>query len=136
VRLTAQHHEMIRELRYMDGLSHRAIAERVGCSHTTVRGIVPGPRPGMIPNAPLREAFLASGRSACSVAREIGWMCRTSSGVNGDGARVRRALGIIANVSSNNGVKRRSVFSRIDAEFAALIAEAIGVAPWEIGYAD
>jgi len=111
----------VRELRYTDGLTMEATAMIVGCHTSTVKRHAPG-HPGKIPNDRLREAFLASGRSACEVALAIGWTYLKAGRVTGDGSRLRRALGV-----------RWSSQRLIDAEAASQIAEAIGVGPWEIG---
>jgi hypothetical protein len=132
--MNAQQIERIRELRYMDGLSGPAVGAIVGYSPQHVRYLAPG-RPGKIDNARLREAFRQSQRTATSVAWEIGWRCpdkRKTSGEKGDGSRLRRQLGLADDVD-RDGRRRRRV---IDAEHAALISTAIGVAPWSIGYGD
>jgi hypothetical protein len=119
MKLTTLDIERMRKLRYQDGLSSPKTAEIIGCSPSAVRRYAPG-RPGKVPNDKLRAAFLASGHSAAEVARRLGWTyARTWQRANGtrvpytgaDGARVKHALG---------------------AETADLMAEAIGVMPWEV----
>ena len=118
----------IRELRYGDGLSAARTAEVVGCCEGTVLRYAPG-SPGRVPVAPVREAFEASRLTAADVARRLGWWDRGSA----DSARLKRALGINGNVPADPRYRSRRYYSTlIDAETAALIAEAIGVAPWEV----
>ena len=126
MRLTTRDVSRIRELRYEDGLTLAATAEAVGCSEFPVWRYAPG-RPGKIANTALREAFLASGKTAADVARRLGW----DSGNGADTSRVRRKLGLLPERSGSNG--RKSFTRHIDAETAALMAEAIGVMPWEVG---
>lgn len=78
--------------------------------------------PGMCPVAPLREAFERSGMTTGELARALGWV-----GSNGstDSGRVKRALGMTTN-------KGRAI-EHIRSERASVLAEAIGVAPHEIG---
>ena len=78
-----------------------------------------------IPNAPLRAAFLRSNLTAAEVARRAGWW--SSGGV--DTSRVNRTLGLMQETSRGESRFRESV----DVEIVALLAEAIGVAPWEVG---
>jgi hypothetical protein len=113
----------IREMR-ADGHTQEATAAAVGCHPFTVRKYAPG-YPGKVPNDRLREAFLASGRSPADVARVIGWR-----GTNGtpNGGRVRQTLGL--NADGSRG--RRRYRRLIDWETGSLIAEAIGVMPWEV----
>ena len=123
----------IRYLRYVEGLSSVQVAALAGMSPAAVRGVAPG-RVGKIDNAKLREAFERSGLSAGDVARSIGWTYERASGPKAgatcaDDTRVRRALGLQDDVA--HGCRGRRVL--IDAETAALIAEAIGVAPWSVG---
>lgn len=123
--LTTRDIAEIRELRYRDGLTQEETAKQVGRDKVTVWRYAPG-RPGKIPNAPLREAFLASGLSASEVARRVGW----SKDGWVDASRVRRTLGL----TDDRGVKGyRSRRAMIAAETAANLAEAIGVMPWEVG---
>lgn len=117
--------ELIRELRYMDGWTAPAVALVVGCSAVTVRHRAPG-RPGKIDNTLLRKAFEGSGKSASEVARRMGWVHKGKADVS----RVRRTLGLAADIDRHGG---RSFRRMIDAETAALMAEAIGVMPWEVG---
>jgi hypothetical protein len=140
--LTAAEVRQIRELRYMDGLTQMEVAQHVGCYITTVRKYAPG-YPGKIDNTLLREAFLRSGLTGTEVARRIGWTCQMSKRSRDgaklwrwdapDGARVRKALGLVDDVNGRGWRSRRTM---IDAEAAALMAEAIGVAPWSVGCCD
>jgi hypothetical protein len=119
----------IRELR-ADGYTQRQVADMVGCSTSPVAKYAPG-RVGKVPVAPVREAFLASGRTAVDVARRAGWMYTRSSGLTvADGSLVKRSLGLLDD--SSGGTGRRSRRKVMDAEMAATLAEAIGVAPWEV----
>jgi hypothetical protein len=76
--------------------------------------------------APLREAFLRSGKTPADVARALGW--RKPNGV-ADGPRVRRALGM--RPAWSNGRKR--LRQRCSYETAVKLADAIGVDPYEVG---
>jgi hypothetical protein len=131
-KLSAEDVRRICRLRYVDGLSAAGVGRMFGVAEETVRGYAPG-RPGKIDNAALRRAFEAAGVPSTEVARRLGWVrisgprSRRKSGA--DGARVRRALGLQDETSRGTRVRRRL----IDAETAALIAEAIGVAPWSVG---
>jgi hypothetical protein len=107
-----------------DGLPSPEVAAVVGCSDSTVRKHAPG-YPGKVPNDRLREAFLASRRSAADVARALGW----ESGNGADTGRVRRTLGLLDDISRTGARHRRRL---IDWETGSLIAEAIGVMPWEV----
>lgn len=115
----------IRELRYGDGLSCPATAVVVGVHKKTVEKYAPG-RPGKIDNMKLREAFVRSEWSAYEIARRMGWCY----GVRGDGSRVKRTLGLQADIAGNGRISWRA---KVDAETAARMAEAIGVMPWEVG---
>lgn len=130
-RLTPDQQRLIRELRYEDGLTIQATAARVGCSAFPVRQLAPG-RPGKVPNDKLREAFTDSGLSAVEVARRVGWLCSTGTTqgqrTQADGSRVLRTLGLLDDSTKD----RRSTRTFIDAETAALLAEAIGVMAWEV----
>jgi hypothetical protein len=131
--VSKQERKQIRELRYLDGLSCGQVFALTGRNETTVRKIAPG-WPGKIDNTRLREAFLASGLTAGEVARRVGWYCSHGSrGVRRDHSRVKRTLGV---TRSSNGHGRSNLRRLIDAETAALLAEAIGVAPWEVGCLD
>lgn len=125
MRLTTRDVARIRELRYGDGLSSLVVAGMVGCSDRTIRKYAPG-SPGRVPNDKLRAAFEASGLAAADVARRLGW----DSGHGPDTSRVRRKLGLRTESSGKKGTRYRS--RNIDAETVALMAEAIGVAPWEV----
>jgi hypothetical protein len=130
--LSPQTVKRIRELRYMDGLTAPATAALVGCSRCAVYRHAPG-LPGRVPNGPAREVFLASGKSAASVAAEVGWMskqaCRNGTfKIAGDGSRLRRSLGITPDINKGTLTKRRL----LDAEIAGLIAEACGQPAWSV----
>lgn len=122
--LSAETVGRIRELRYEDGLTADRTAAAVGVSVGSVQRYAPG-RPGKVDNAKLREAFVVSGRSAQDVARGMDWR----AGASADGSRVSRALGLLPDLSC---LGRRSVRRMVDAETAALLAEAVGVQPWEV----
>jgi DNA-binding transcriptional regulator YiaG len=134
--LNATEKARVRELRYMDGLSSPAVASLFGCSYETVRKIAPG-WPGKIDNTRLRDAFIASGVDAAEVARRVGWVLLRGGREDADTSRVRRSLGLLLETGiSRTGKRSRFMRTRIDAENAALIAEAIGVAPWSVGCHD
>jgi hypothetical protein len=122
-KLTARQVARIRRLRYEDGLSGPQVAALIGCNPATVTAYAPG-RPGKVPVAPLREAFLRSGVTAGQVATELDWLDRGSP----DASRVNRALGITDTISHG----RRHLRSMVDAEIVMLIADAIGVGAWEV----
>lgn len=67
------------------GLSLAQIARALGVPYGTVKGwmnsrwATPDMRPPRVPNAPLREAFLASGLTPTEVCRRLGWERRTVS---------------------------------------------------------
>ena len=118
--------EEIRELRYLDGLTAKRVAEMLGVGKWTVLHYAPG-RPGKVAVAPLREAFLTSAVTAGDVARHMGWFDSKGSV---DTSRVRRTLGLQDDVSGSDGrISRRTL---VDAETVMLIAEAIGVSPWSV----
>jgi hypothetical protein len=121
---------LVRELRYVDGLTCGAVAARIGRSDRYVQRLAPG-RPGKIDNTLIREAFLRSGCSAHEVARDLDWY----GGGKLDGTRVKQTLGLVETVGGH-GQRYRQYRRLIDAETASLIAEAIGVAPWEVGCRD
>lgn len=81
---------------------------------------------------PLREAFLASGRSAVEVAGALGWIHQGATTVKGrDGRRVLRALGIRP---YSRGHGRGMVYQQTCSyKRAILLAEAIGVDPVDVG---
>lgn len=124
--LTADEIAQVCELRYIDGLTIPKTAEQLGLCEWTVRKYAPG-RPGKVPVAPLRKAFLASPMTAGDVARELGWWNRAIN--RPDSSRVRHTLGLIVD---NNGAGRRSYRTVTDAETVRLIAEAIGISPWSV----
>lgn len=120
--LTTTDIRRIRELRYQDGLSIEATAAIIGCSAGCVWNYAPG-RPGKVPVTPLREMFEQSGLTASEVARRMGW----DSGHGADCSRVRRALGLMDDITRGKPSRRRVT----DAETAGLLAEAMGRAAWE-----
>jgi predicted transcriptional regulator len=79
-----------------------------------------------IGNGRLREAFLASGVPASEVAFRCGWLKDDGTA---DTSRVQRALGLRPDVSRGRSMIRQLVRSDI----AALLAEAFGADPWEVG---
>jgi len=117
--------EEIRELRYLDGLSARRVADMFDMSPWTVLRYAPG-RPGKVPVAPLREAFLSSPATTGDIARAMGWWDRKGSA---DTSRVKRTLGLQDDIAGDG---RRSRRTMADAETVMLIAEAIGVSPWAV----
>jgi hypothetical protein len=74
------------------------------------------------PVAPLREAFLASGKTAPEVATAVGWFCK---GDQGDGSRVKRTLGISPESDGR-------CHETADYDTLWLLADAIGVQAWEV----
>lgn len=128
--------ERMRELRYVDGLSAREVAKILGRSERTVLNHAPG-KPGKIPVAPVREAFLRSGISAADLARKLGWTYPVRrmgpAYMAADTGRVRRALGINEGTTTMNGRRYRCTAQTIDAEIAERIADALGIARWEVG---
>lgn len=123
-RLTELQVARIKRMR-ADGHKLEEIAEAVGCHPQTAGKHAPGPV-GKVRNDRLREAFLESGRSAPDVARALGW--EGSRGA-ADGSRVKRTLGLLPDISRTGARNRRRL---IDWETGSLIAEAIGVGPWEV----
>ena len=123
-RLTAAEVARIRALRYGDGLTMEVVARSVGRSVDTVKRYAPG-RVGKVPNDKLRAAFEASGLPAAEVARRMGWWV----GHDADGSRVKRTLGLL---EDRNGKGHRARRRLVDAEIVALLAEAVGVASWEV----
>jgi transcriptional regulator with XRE-family HTH domain len=122
----------MRVLRYEDGLTAAEVAGLVGRSEKTVFEYAPG-RIGKVPNDKLRAAFEASGLSSTEVARRAGWWYARGDRRGrrtADGARVRRALGLQADLSGSSGCQ--SMRRLVDAEIASVLAEAIGVMPWEV----
>ena len=81
---------------------------------------------GRVDVAPLRDAFLRSRLSASEVCVWLEWHTRTG---RPDTNRFMRALGLVANTTHGQRVRARS----IGVDRAALIADALGVDPWEIG---
>jgi hypothetical protein len=117
-------HEIL-TLRHQDGLSARRVAVMLGISQWTVLRYAPG-RPGKVPVAPLREAFLASPLTAAHVARQLGWWDHKGSG---DATRVKHTLGLLDDVNGHGIRSRRTM---VDAETVMQMAEAIGVSPWAV----
>lgn len=124
--LTMPQVKQIRELRYMDGLTCEATAQIIGCTADTVGRYAPG-KPGKVPVAPLREAFLASGMTAADVARGMGWV--HGSRRKADSAGVQKTLGLRDTIKGGGSRSRRVL---VDAETVALMAEVIGLAPWQV----
>jgi hypothetical protein len=108
-----------------DGHTAKETAEALGCSSWTVLRVAPG-HPGKVPNDRLRDAFLASDRTAADVARSLGWLDKRGKA---ESSRVLRTLGLKDDVSGRGTRSRRRL---IDWETGSLIAEAIGVGPWEV----
>jgi hypothetical protein len=129
---TAAERAQILELRYMDGLSIPRVAELTGRHPDTIKRHAPG-WPGKIDNTRLRDAFLASRLEAVDVARSLDWVAERRGRLQADGSRLRRTLGL---QKTRNGQGRVQYRKMIDAETAALIADAIGVAPWSVGCHD
>lgn len=80
----------------------------------------------MVPNEPLREAFIRSRRTAYSIARDLDW----PNGKGYDSSRVRRTLGLVDEV---NGIGKRSTRQTVDERLALQVGDALGLDPWEIG---
>lgn len=120
--LTERQIAQIRDLRYRHGMTSAAAARIVGVNADTVRAHAPG-HIGKIPNDKLRAAFLASRRSASEVALRVGWLSPRA-----DASRVRRTLGITLSRAGGRQQYRRL----IDVGTAERLADAIGVAVWEI----
>lgn len=130
-KLSREDVERIRVLRYRDGLTAQEVGTRYGVTEPTIRYYAPG-WPGKVPTDRVRSLFESSPLTAADVARRLGWMLQRRSGhrcgqVCADGSRVLRALGLA--LESSRG--RRGYRALIDAETAALIAEALGHAAWE-----
>jgi hypothetical protein len=126
----------VRDLRYGDGLSCREVAARYGVSITTIQTVAPG-RPGKVPVAPVRAIFEASGRTAASVAAEIGWVSPQAQRngpkrLLGDSSRLRRRLGITPEAWGHGTERKTGYATLMDAEAASLIAEACGQPAWTV----
>jgi len=83
-------------------------------------------RAGRIDVAPLREAFLRSGRTATEICIWLDWL-RPDGGP--DTSRLRRALGLLPSTSHGHVTFARS----IGVDRAALIADALNLDPYEVG---
>lgn len=124
----AERNDLIRVLRYDDGLSCQEVAGRVGLTREHVGQIAPG-RPGKIDNAAARGAFLRSRKTATAVAGDLGWM----DGTRFDSSRVLKTLGITMSRDGRGSAQYRRF---VDAETLGLIARSVGVEPWEVGCHD
>ncbi len=121
------------------GVSSPRIAALTGIGESTVRLIAPPP--ARVDNAPLREAFEASGRSAASVAKQIGWTeaCadhrgqRVAAWRRGDSSRLRRALGLRPDHTTHNGRHYVNTRKTTSIDTALLIADALGLDPVDVG---
>ncbi|HXQ33174.1 MAG TPA: hypothetical protein VN843_04050 [Anaerolineales bacterium] len=114
----------IQKLRYEQGLTAKEIADRVGLTDRTITKYAPL---GRVNNAPLRSAFLKSDRTAADVARYLGWYDYNG---RADGHRVKRALGLVEDISKQG---YRSIRKSNYRHLALQLAKAIGVDPWELG---
>ncbi len=83
----------------------------------------------------LREAFLASGRSAGDVALAAGMTYRRKGRrpVAGNGSDLRRALGLAADCRHHGARPYRSTRTTIPVDTALRIADALGLDPVDIG---
>jgi hypothetical protein len=120
--------ERIRDLRYVDGMTCQGVAMLMGIHPTRVRQVAPG-RPGKIDNTLLCEAFQRSGRTATSVARELGW----GPANNPDGGQVNKTLGLTMTGGGGHKMQYRQYRRMIDAGTAGRIADVLGIGRWEIG---
>jgi hypothetical protein len=77
---------------------------------------------------PIRRAFLESGRSACDVARDLGWLKADGTP---DANRVTRRLGLATYHPGHGYPPCRQ--QRCSAETAVAFARAIGVEPVMLG---
>lgn len=82
-----------------------------------------------VPNDALREAFLASERSASDLARDLGYYRSMRGRQTADEAPVRRALGL--RTYKSNGRVFRQRFMRYDT--AVRYCEALGLDPVDVG---
>lgn len=97
--------------------------------------------PDLVPNAPLREAFLRSEMTASDVCRAIGWVrtCqrrgRRTLQTSGQTSRLKRALGLASSWHNRPYGRRRyeSTQSHLSYGTAVSIALALGVDPVEVG---
>lgn len=79
----------------------------------------------LVENDKLRKAFLDSGLSASEVARRIGWYSSRP-----DASRVLRRLGVNP---TKRGGQRATNSTHIQSDAAALITEALGLDPVDVG---
>jgi hypothetical protein len=97
-------------------------------THVWAKG---GPRNGHheVSVEPLREAFLASGRSAYEVALALGWTRLRDGRRHPDSERVKRQLGITPYPLARGrmAIRQRCTYAR-----AVEMAEAIGVDPVDV----
>ena len=124
--------EQIRKLRYEECMTSTQVSAILGVNASTVLNHAPGVF-GKVPNAPVRKVFEESGRSAASVAQEIGWTSvrcgvRGQGIRGGDSSRLLRTLGLRL---EQHG-RQKGYRQMIDAEVAMNIAEACGVAGWSV----
>lgn len=128
--ITASEAQQILDLR-ADGHTHQTIASVIGRHEATVRKVAGPGRPGKVPVEPLRKAFLKSDRTAYDVAKRMGWVYRDRRRDSEfpDAGRVLITLGLAPGQNSK-GVKSWRTLA--DAETVGLLAEAVGVASWEV----
>lgn len=77
-------------------------------------------RAHLIPNAPVREAYLAAGVSACEVCVLLGWRKEDTS-------RLHRKLGLLPYQQSKRCGGRKGIQTLVDREAAASICAVLGV---------
>lgn len=84
-----------------------------------------------VDNQPLREALESSTISLCSVARQLGWMNRTTG--KPDATRLQRRLGMKPDrtTKKSGGVKYYN--KRVSYEFALQLVEILDIDPVEVG---
>jgi hypothetical protein len=84
-----------------------------------------------VPNAPLRDAFLASGLTVSEVCRRLGWVRSDASSKGAETSRLKRGLGIEGTSASrfnrSRGYRPVSLVSTVEIGRAHAICEAIGV---------
>jgi hypothetical protein len=93
-------------------------------------------RARQVPVGPLRDAFLATGRSAGSVAMALNWKCTVRKPGRAprecfDGPRVKRTLGLKP-YKPRAGYPKR-LRETVTYAMAERLARAIGVDPHEVG---